>query len=37
MVPGYDEYRCMAGVMEVDLIAHVKSMTQKIEAAESNG
>jgi hypothetical protein len=35
MVPGYDEYRCMAGVMEADLTAHVKSMTETIEAMKN--
>jgi hypothetical protein len=30
MVPGYDEYRCVAGVMEDDLAAHTRSMTETI-------
>lgn len=29
MVPGYDEYRCLAGVMQEDLCAHVSSMKEK--------
>lgn len=30
MVPGYDEYRCISGVMEKDLVEHTISMTGKI-------
>ena len=29
MVPGYDEYRCMAGVMKDDLCGHVRNLIEK--------
>lgn len=31
MVPGYDEYRCLAGVMEQDLVNHVRQMRKQLE------
>jgi len=30
MVPGYDEYRCQAGIMKDDLISHVKNLSEAV-------
>lgn len=30
MVPGYDEYRCMAGIMKDDLCVHIRNLFEKI-------
>lgn len=31
MVPGYDEYRCQAGIMRQDLSTHTRQMTEELE------
>ncbi|MGN1003841.1 MAG: hypothetical protein ACI4O5_03315, partial [Oscillospiraceae bacterium] len=36
MVPGYDEYRCCAGVMKDDLTEHVRHMDQSISNKRGN-
>lgn len=37
MVPGYDEYRCLSGVMRQDLQEHTRNMAERLERSYQHG